>query len=266
MKNRRHWPIGMGMILLLAAVLFFPFSSAEAAKKAEISEEWTLYKMGGSEPDTNYLEMTYLPQKARITKVVSSNPKVAQGFVQTWSDGEQSVGILKKKTGTVNLKIRVKQGKNTYLLRTKVTIRKHKNLFTSFKIGKTDIRKMYKNAEYADVTMPSGKKKVQIKLAKGWKLDKITYQQGKKVRTLKNGKALNFDRLSDGAMMDISVYQEKTGRVRSFQVYFYLPEEEPEVEETQAQSESQTESETQAEGETQTESETLNDTQEGTEA
>ena len=46
-------------------------------------------------------------------------------------------------------------------------------------------------------------------------------------------------------MMDVSVYQEKTGRVRSFQVYFYHPEEEPEIEETQLQTESQAESETQ---------------------
>lgn len=247
MKNRRRWRFGMGMgiALLLAAVIFLPFSSAEAAKKAEFSEEWTLYKMGGAEPDTNYLEVTYLPKKAKITKVISSNPKVAQGFVQTWSDGEQSVGILKKKTGTVHLKVRVKQGKKTYLLRSKVSIRKHKNLFTSFKIGKTNIRKLFKNAEYADVIMPSGKKKVQIKLAQGWKLDKITYQQGQKVKKLKNGKALNFDRLADGAMMDVSVYQEKTGRVRSFQVYFYHPEEEPEIEETQLQTESQAEKETQ---------------------
>lgn len=257
MKRKKRWRTfaGVGILFLLAVVIFHPITSVEAAKRAELSEEWMLYKMSGLEEDTNYLEFTYLPKKARIVRVTSSNPKVAEGFVQTWSDGEQSVGILKKKTGTVNLRVRVRQGKSTYTLRSKVTIRKHKNLFTSFKIGNSNIQKMYKNAEYADVVMPSGKKKVQIKVAKGWKLEKITYEQGKKVKTLKNGKKLNFNKLADGAMMDISVVQEKTGRVRSFQVYFYEPQQEPEIEETQAQSETQTETQAQTGSEAQAETE-----------
>lgn len=247
-------------VLLLAAGAFFPSFSSEAAKKVEFGEEWILYRTGNKLMDTNYLTFTSLPKKAKVTRVVSSKPKVAEAFAYTWSDGEQSVGIRLKKTGTVNLKIRVKVGKKTYNLKSTVTIQKHKNLFSSFKIGKTNLKSLYKKAEYADVELPKGKKKVQIKLAKGWKLDSITYEQGKKVKTLKNGRTLNFDKLKDGARMDITVYQEKTGRVRSFQVYFYEPEqEEPQTEtqtETQAQTETVSQTETETDSQTETETQT----------
>ena len=267
MRYRRHKSslIVICMALLLAAGAFFPSFSSEAAKKVEFGEEWTLYRTGNQLMDTNYLTFTSLPKKAKVTRVVSSKPKVAEAFAYTWSDGEQSVGIRIKKTGTVNLKIRVKVGKKTYNLKSTVTIQKHKNLFSSFQIGKTNLKSLYKKAEYADVELPKGKKKVRIKLAKGWKLDSITYEQGKKVKTLKNGKTLNFDKLKDGARMDITVYQEKTGRVRSFQVYFYKPkQEEPETEtqtETQSQTESQTETVSQTETESQTETVSQTETQ-----
>lgn len=245
--------ISICMVLIFLAGIATPSVPADAARKPEFQEAWDLYRTGSEEMDTNYLPFSYLPKKARVTKVVSDRPKIAEAFVHTWSDGEQNVGIRIRKTGTVNLKIRVKVGKKSYNLKSRITIRKHRNLFSSFNVGKENIRKLYNRAEYADVNMPAGKRRIRIRLAKGWKLQKITYEQGKKIRTLKNGRVLNFDKLEDGARMDITVQEEKSGRIRSFQVYFYKPGEEPEIEETQPESSEtrSTESETQS-----TESET----------
>ena len=75
------------------------------------------------------------------------------------------------------------------------------------------------------------------------------------MKTLKNGKTLNFDKLKDGARMDITVYQEKTGRVRSFQVYFYKPKQEEPETETQTETQSQTESQTETVSQTETQTE-----------
>lgn len=215
--------IFFNMFILLAVLAVLP---AEAAKNSEkrpvFPEKWDLYLTGNPDRDTSYLMFNYLPEDAKVVKVVSDKKSIANVYVYNTRDGEQDIGMDLKKTGTMNLKIRVKTDSRAYTLRSKITVRRHKNPFSSLKIGKKEVKGLFKRSEYIDVAVRKRNQRITVKPVKGWELDSMTYEYGKKTKELKNGGILHLKKNVGESMLNIEIKKTGTDQKRNLKVYFYV--------------------------------------------
>ena len=139
------------------------------------------------------------------------------------ADQKNKIYIEGYDTGTY--KIEVLTNKKTYMIN--VNVHKYVNPFKRFNVGgKKYAARFSSNSDYTKRSVKSGKYKVNIKLKKGWKLQKIQFQKKNnngsksKRKTIKNGgrirvKRVTFEDVIDGKgyyenVLIVKVYNKKS--------------------------------------------------------
>jgi hypothetical protein len=137
-----------------------------------------------------------------------------------------------KKTGKIKLKViyKKKSGTKKYTLYKTVTIRKYPNMIKSLKVNGNSIN-ITKARRYGYTVRKYKGTQPKIKLipAKGWKYyyvqayrfsDKESSDSRLKFKTIKEGRAIAFDKKYDGMTVDIYLMEEETSRMIIYTVYF----------------------------------------------
>lgn len=158
-----------------------------------------------------------------VTEVTTSNPKVATIQTVGDDDGGYLLLILKKAGKTT-----IHYSYNGYSITEKVTVRKYKNPVSSIKIGKTSISssKFKTKTSYTLKYSKFAKKKsaVNIKLAKGWRLEGQGFTVLPKGATqtygmVKNGSSIKV-KGGKGYVVSFRAVNQKTQQVEDFEIIF----------------------------------------------
>ena len=152
------------------------------------------YKGKGIDSGYRQYQSLKYPNKS-ITKASSSNKKVATVRANHYGD-HYTLGVTIKKTGTTKITYYFGGQKKTV----KYTVKKYTNPVKTFKVGSKNYASLFApkalkwGSEYAMglSTAKSFSGKVNIKAAKGWKINKIWYyKNNKKLTFIKNGKKVS---------------------------------------------------------------------------
>lgn len=112
-----------------------------------------------------------MPSNGRITKVSSSNGKVAKISI-----GDNNVRIKPLKVGKSTIKVTVKTGRLLTTFTSQLTVYKWSNPVANYKIGNKQIKNQFKNTNIYNYKLGSKKTlKFDVKAKTGWKMTSFTY-------------------------------------------------------------------------------------------
>ncbi len=128
------------------------------------------------------------------------------------SEYQKCLIIDAKKAGTVNVKITVKDQGKSYKYKCKMTWNKYSNPLKSCKIGNKKVNVgIFDLNTQACTYKQSGKKKVSIKLKKGYKLNSIRFSRGGVVKTIKKGSTIVFTPKGNSNTLIFIYYTDEKG-------------------------------------------------------
>jgi len=155
------------------------------------------------------LSVGNLTSKAKVT--VSVNKKNIA--TAKWDKKQNVAWVTCKKTGTVNVTIKVKQNGKTYKHVTKMTWVKYQNPIKSIKIGKTKY-----NAKYFDknttafMKKVNGKSVVNVQLKQGYKLLSMRLSRGGVNKSIQNGDKITFTKKGKDSTVLFITYLDPKGK------------------------------------------------------
>ncbi|MCD7883370.1 MAG: hypothetical protein LUI87_06665 [Lachnospiraceae bacterium] len=203
------------MVICMMAVLAMPGlkSSAASSKPSCVSKMTAYYYVEngtyGLETYSSYIYIKNLSSSAKISSVKSSNSKFkASSVVNTDYTKMNAIEIsvknpLKKITSGTTTKItfKVKQNGKTYTLSCKVTFKLAPSPVKTLKIGSKNYASSFKGTCSVNTSL-SGKKKVTVTAASGYKIDSIYafYSDGTQ-KKVKNG-----SKISTTNLLTLTVY------------------------------------------------------------
>lgn len=202
-------------VVLIAGVILGNTTTVNAAAKPGFYGDSYQF-MFCPEWDTFGLNVDNLTKKAKVTVSVD-NKKIAS---VVW-DKEQSVAwVSAKKTGTVNVKITVKQNGKTYKHTTKMKWVKYNNPLQSLQIGTTKYAAKYFNKNtQAEMKKVSGSKAVKVKLKSGYKLESIGFSRGGQYSNIKNGNKIKFSKVGKNNTVLFINYKDPKGNYGTLRLF-----------------------------------------------
>ena len=155
-----------------------------------------------------------MPSNGRITKVSSSNGKVAKIAI-----GDNNVRIKPLKAGTSTIKVTVKTGRLLTTFTSKLTVYKWSNPAASYKIGNKQLKNQFKNTNIYDYKSANNKTlKFDVKAKTGWKITSFTYydKNWKSTSYLNSAKKIKVQK---GGSVQINFTNQKTGLVENVVIW-----------------------------------------------
>ena len=179
------------MTVLTIGILLAAHTAVFAAGKPYFPSQIKAYYVEGMLPQQYILDG--VKSTKAITKLKSSNKKVATAKIVKAYNGEVAVQIIFKRVGTTTVSFKLKRGERIYSYKSKVLSMKYSNPFKSFTIGKKDIKAKLDKSPKCKVRINTTKKQLlSIKLKKGWTLSMLTLNRGDNMKDIKNNTKLNF--------------------------------------------------------------------------
>lgn len=239
--NKRRKKILL-MFTMLAAVLMMATGVSAAKKPALVGSANRYYFSAKNQKEYNKQPLYYIQKGDKITKIQSTNPKVATVYKGKYA-GQSVVMCQAKKLGKTTFKVWVKRGKKVYPLSKTVTFYRH-DPFKTVKIGSSRNYASEMNSfhgfQVPDAFPIAAEKlggKIKIEMNKGWSMYSIVWKQekynknGKKVtstKKLKNGDKIELlaDQGDGESVLTITYRNKKTKEKAKWEVYCYLEEEE----------------------------------------
>lgn len=213
-------------VLLLCTMLFVPQNVkaeevADQTVKTTVNQDkityptsryvWSCDEGIGDDEDL-YLYGSHTPKGAKIINLKSSNPKIVKAKIQDKVD----IHFTRKNAGTTTLSYdltwKEKDGtQSTKHFTTKITLWKYQNPCASFSFNGKNYASKFKKHPFFWKHNLGTKVKISVKPKKGWKLVRLGYTGGKKI---KNNSTI---RLKKGIFTFITAdfKNTKTKRVRS---------------------------------------------------
>ena len=155
-----------------------------------------------------------MPSNGKITKVSSSNKKVAAVSVV-----DNTVRIKPLKAGTSTIKVTVKTGRILTTFTSNLTVYKWSNPVSSYKIGSKQLKSKFKNTNVYNYKL--GNKRTldfNVKAKTGWKITSFTYydKNGNSKSYLNSTKQIMPEK---GGSVQINFTSQKTGLIENVVVW-----------------------------------------------
>lgn len=155
-----------------------------------------------------------MPSNGKITKVSSSNKKVAAVSVV-----DNTVRIKPLKAGTSTVKVTVKTGRILTTFTSNLTVYKWSNPVSSYKIGSKQLKSKFKNTNVYNYKL--GNKRTldfNVKAKTGWKITSFTYydKNGNSKSYLNSTKQIMPEK---GGSVQINFTSQKTGLIENVVVW-----------------------------------------------
>lgn len=196
--------------LLLALTLCFgtvmiPSQEVKAASPAFYATDVKVTLFKSSQTTYGYYVLNPT-KKDKITNIKVKDKKILSASRS--SDTKYCLLIVPKKAGTT--KITFKYGKKTFSM--KVTVKNWSSPCKSFKLGNKDYSSKFKNHNYYFSNKPSKSKKVKISIKgnKNWKVDYISYFNGKTSKQIKNNSTIKITSKKNYSYITVRFYNSKT--------------------------------------------------------
>ena len=155
-----------------------------------------------------------MPSNGRITKVSSSNGKVAKISI-----GDNNVRIKPLKAGKSTIKVTVKTGRLLTTFTSQLTVYKWSNPVANYKIGSKQIKNQFKDTNIYNYKLGSKKtQKFDVKAKTGWMMTSFTYYDklGKSTSYLSSSKKIKLEK---GGSVQINFTNQKTGLVENVVIW-----------------------------------------------
>lgn len=206
-------------LAFLMLLTIFP-QQVEAASY-ELHFTTIMFTKGAEQFHTYSYKLLDDDNKAKITKAVLKDKSLATVSV---SSDKKWITFDPKKAGSTTVKVTVKNGSKTKTHSIKLTIYKHENPLTTFKIGKTQYKSKFnsKKIYYAKRPKKTSTVKLNVKAKKGYEITSVTYNYLKNGQSqsmsLENGQS--FKLYKESSMMSISYQNTKTGCYSNVVIFY----------------------------------------------
>lgn len=155
-----------------------------------------------------------MPSNGKITKVSSSNKKVAAISV-----GDNDVRIKPLKAGTSTVKVTVKTGRTLTTFTSNLTVYKWSNPVSSYKIGSKQFKNKFKNTNVYNYKLGNNRTlDFNVKAKTGWKITSFTYydKNGNSKSYLNSTKQIMPEK---GGSVQINFTSQKTGLIENIVIW-----------------------------------------------
>lgn len=195
-------------------------SVSVSAIEVEKSLKDPLYKDWGT-----CLLIDGMKEYMEVKNLKNSNPKVCDVYWDKYYDEEKTspcydeIQIEPIGVGTTIISGDI-YGEGMLLkhFSSKVTFYKYKNPFKKFKIGKKSFVKKFKKRSYLYASNKKNmKRKISIKVKKGYKLEELSIYSNGKTKTIKNNSKIKIKKRKE-LVINIDVYNKKKKHTEEYSI------------------------------------------------
>lgn len=155
----------------------------------------------GPVPQYYFIDVINPTKKTSVKKLKSSNRKIVK---TKWDKNLNQIRFDVYRPGKATVTGVLYDGKNKIKnFKIKVSINKYECPLKTFKVGNKDYASEYNKTNSYGKTFEKGKKlKVYVEAKKGWKLERISYGSGKKLKKVSNNSVITFNKENSYIMVE----------------------------------------------------------------